>query len=315
MPHALCSTRPTYLYPAPCARACPVRYYLLQSCISGLCTLVLNVLLLLQVGNLLGQFENLEPKWPYLPMIIFQLVCVAVVDVMQVRPEGARATCRTVPCVQSFCPILGPAAAQSNRRFCMAAVRIGICSGQPSHSPERAPARRLPLSTPRPQVKILIRKEDLREKAVRERFAAYQQQVRERADKLTAQGQSSAAGKGHASNQLLPSAAKRSDVAVTVVSEPAVAIGGLRSRGSRDAATNSETEGEGRGGAATAAASAAGGARTMKRTKSETPSDQEDPGAKGGRAAAGGPLGVLAKVWLVPTARLRHALAETADFK
>lgn len=69
---------------------CPARYYLLQSCISGLCTLVLNVLLLLQVGNLLGQFENLEPKWPYLPMVIFQLACVAVVDFMQVGSAACR---------------------------------------------------------------------------------------------------------------------------------------------------------------------------------------------------------------------------------
>lgn len=189
-----------------------------------------------------------------------------------------------------------------------------------SHSIPDAPLLSVcPLHPPTPQVKILIRKEDLRERAVRERFAAYQQQMRERADKLSAQ--SSAPGKGHSTNQLLPSNTKRSsDVAVTVLSEPAVAIGGLatrRSRGSRDAATNSETEGEARGGAGAAGAAAAsgGGARTMKRTKSETPSDQEDAGSKGGRAAAGGPLRVLAKVWTAPTARLRHALAETADFK
>lgn len=77
------STRYKSLPPRPAFRA-PHRYYRIQVCISAFFMLLLDLLQLLQLVSLLAQWPVLHPRWPYLPLVVFQLINMATSNVQQV---------------------------------------------------------------------------------------------------------------------------------------------------------------------------------------------------------------------------------------
>lgn len=66
----------------------PRRRYRTQCIVSGLCTVLLVLLLLMQLGTVLSVWGHLQPRWPYLPLVLFQLANLAAVLVVQVGYGG-----------------------------------------------------------------------------------------------------------------------------------------------------------------------------------------------------------------------------------
>ncbi len=71
---------------------------------SGVCSVVLVLLLLMQLGTLLSVWDHLHPRWPYFPLVFFQFVNLTAVLVMQVRgtksdePPLLHTACMRWPC-------------------------------------------------------------------------------------------------------------------------------------------------------------------------------------------------------------------------
>jgi hypothetical protein len=70
-----------------------VRYYLTQSLLSVLFMVVLDALVLMQVVSILVYWERIDPRWHWLPMVVFQLANLAVANLLLVG-HMARATKR-----------------------------------------------------------------------------------------------------------------------------------------------------------------------------------------------------------------------------
>lgn len=67
--------------------------------------LLLDLLQLLQLVSLLAQWAVLHPRWPYLPLVVFQLINMASSNVQQV--------CVSVPMYLCSCwSVLGPVCRQ-----------------------------------------------------------------------------------------------------------------------------------------------------------------------------------------------------------
>ncbi|GIL44401.1 hypothetical protein Vafri_1885 [Volvox africanus] len=60
------------------------RYYRLQVILSAFFMALQDFLVLLQLVSLLSQWRYLNPRWPYLPLVVFQLVNLAAANLMQV---------------------------------------------------------------------------------------------------------------------------------------------------------------------------------------------------------------------------------------
>ncbi len=69
---------------AAAAAAAAHRRYRTQCIVSGVCTVVLLLLLLMQLGTVLSVWGHLQPRWPYLPLVLFQFANLAAVLVLQV---------------------------------------------------------------------------------------------------------------------------------------------------------------------------------------------------------------------------------------
>lgn len=87
----------------------PRRRYRTQCAVSGVCSVVLVLLLLMQLGTLLSVWDHLHPRWPYFPLVFCQCVNLAAVLAMQVRGTGRsrrifpHAACRGVPSLTQQC--------------------------------------------------------------------------------------------------------------------------------------------------------------------------------------------------------------------
>ncbi len=79
--------RATHILPP----ATPTRRYRTQCAVSGVCSVVLVLLMLMQLGTLLSVWDHLYPRWPYFPLVFFQCANLAAVLAMQVRGTGGQA--------------------------------------------------------------------------------------------------------------------------------------------------------------------------------------------------------------------------------